>query len=60
MDKTYSELLRDPRWQKRKTEIMQRDNFTCQKCGCKTKTLNVHHLHYLPNRNPWNIQMMTW
>ena len=26
----YSKLLQDPRWQKKRLEIMQRDNFTCQ------------------------------
>jgi 5-methylcytosine-specific restriction endonuclease McrA len=28
----YSEKLRDPRWQKKRLEIFQRDNFICQNC----------------------------
>lgn len=42
----YSEQLKNPLWQKKRLEIMQNDNFTCQICGDKESTLNVHHLHY--------------
>ena len=48
----YSELLKDPRWQKKRLEIMQRDNFTCQFCFSATKTLHVHHLAY-EGSHPW-------
>lgn len=51
--KTYAEKLLDPRWQKRKTEIQIRDNFTCQKCGNTEKTLYVHHRYYIYKREPW-------
>ena len=50
---TYSEILKDPRWQKKRLEIMQRDNFTCQHCGCSDKSLQVHHLWYSQNNKPW-------
>lgn len=50
---TYAQKLRDPRWQKKRLEIMERDEFTCQICGCKDKTLNVHHRHYSRGREPW-------
>lgn len=46
-------MLKDPRWQKRKTEILTRDNFTCQLCGSTEKTLHVHHKYYLENHKPW-------
>lgn len=36
----------DPRWQKKRLEIMSRDNFTCVACGSKDKTLHVHHEIY--------------
>ena len=51
--KEYIELLKDPRWQKKRLEIMQRDNFTCQHCGSTEKTLNVHHLLYSKGSKPW-------
>lgn len=50
---SYAEMLKDPRWQKRKTEILNRDNFTCQLCGNTEKTLHVHHKYYLENHKPW-------
>jgi hypothetical protein len=50
---TYREALKDPRWQKRRLEIMDRDNFTCLACGSKTETLNVHHIKY--GSTPWEI-----
>src|SRR4051812_4429925 len=45
---------RDPRWQKKRLEIMQRDEFSCRKCGNDQATLNVHHTFYSPGRDPWD------
>ena len=42
----YAELLKDPRWQKRRLEIMERDEWTCQKCRDTEATLTVHHKSY--------------
>ena len=50
----YSEILKNPLWQRKRLEIMQRDNFTCQICGHKDNTLHVHHIWYEPNRKPWD------
>ena len=50
----YSKLLLDPNWQKKRLEIMQRDNFKCCLCGDDKTTLNVHHIKYGYNTNPWN------
>lgn len=52
--KNYSEKLRDPRWQKKRLEIMQRDNFSCQSCGDDQSTLNVHHFEY--HGEPWEVE----
>lgn len=51
---TYSEKLRDPRWQKKRLKIMERDEFKCRLCGSGDKTLNVHHAYYRPKANPWD------
>ena len=51
---TYSEKLRDPRWQKLRLEIMGRDEFRCRLCRSKEKTLNVHHSYYSKGANPWD------
>ncbi len=49
----YSDLLKDPRRQKRRLEILERDKFTCQVCGSTTKTLHVHHIWYYSGMMPW-------
>lgn len=52
----YNEKLRDPRWQKRRLEIMERDNFTCRVCGRGINDgtpLNVHHKKYKKDKEIW-------
>lgn len=49
----YSEKLRNPKWQKKKNRILERDNYTCQHCGDTEKTLVVHHLEY--RGEPWDV-----
>lgn len=50
----YTELLKDPRWQKKRLEILERDKWTCQMCFDDTSTLTVHHRTYLDKTNPWD------
>lgn len=50
---TYKEKLLDPRWQKKRLEIFQRDDFMCRRCLSAHKTLHVHHKFYLNGKNPW-------
>lgn len=50
----YFKLLSSPKWQRRKTEIQIRDKFTCQYCGAKDETVNVHHRYYEYNKPPWD------
>lgn len=45
-NKTYSEKLKSPKWQKKRLEVLNRDNFTCQHCGDTETELHVHHLKY--------------
>jgi hypothetical protein len=47
----YSEKLQHPLWQQRRLTIMNRDQFTCQKCGDKETNLHVHHKKY--SGEPW-------
>ncbi len=49
----YSELLKDPRWQRKRLEILERDNWTCQWCKDKDSTLHVHHKKYQSGKKPW-------
>ena len=50
---TYSEKLKDPRWQKKRLRILERDNWTCRRCLSADKTLHVHHRYYIKGANPW-------
>ena len=52
----YKKQLLDPRWQRRRLEILQRDEFTCQKCLSKDKTLHVHHTDYIKGRMAWEYE----
>ncbi len=52
--KNYSEILQDPRWQKKRLEVLQSKGFKCEDCGDTTKTLHVHHRYYVSKRLPWN------
>jgi 5-methylcytosine-specific restriction endonuclease McrA len=54
--KTYSEKLKDPRWQRKRLEIMQRDGFACRVCDDTTSTLHVHHIRYIKGREPWEYK----
>ena len=52
--KTYAEQLKDPRWQKKRLKILERDYFMCTICLDDETTLHVHHLKY--NKiAPWDI-----
>lgn len=58
----YSEKLRDPRWQKKRLLILERDKWACQICGDDKSTLNVHHRWYEPGQEPWDatdLQLVT-
>jgi 5-methylcytosine-specific restriction endonuclease McrA len=52
---SYSEKLKDPRWQKKRLKILSRDRFKWQSCLKKDKSLHVHHINYLSNSEPWEI-----
>lgn len=53
----YSEKLKDPRWQKMRLEVFQRDEFSCVCCGNDKLTLHVHHTKY--KGDPWQA-LMEW
>lgn len=57
---TYVEKLKDPRWQKKRLEILNRDEWKCRVCGDKTSTLHVHHLDYKNGKEPWDYNNDTF
>ena len=50
---TYQEKLKDPRWQKKRLEILERDEWLCQNCMDDERTLHVHHTRYSAG-DPWD------
>jgi ribosomal protein L37AE/L43A len=48
-----NDLYKHPLWQRKRLEILQRDNWSCIACGDKTTTLHVHHLMY--DGAPWEV-----
>lgn len=54
---SYVDLLRDPRWQRKRLEVLERSNFTCDDCGSEERTLHVHHGHYFRGLKPWEYDL---
>lgn len=55
---TYADKLRDPRWQRKRLEVLNSSDFMCRDCGAKDKTLHVHHAYYEMGRDPWDYPDM--
>jgi nucleoside 2-deoxyribosyltransferase len=49
----YKEKLKNPKWQEKRLEIMNRDGFTCQLCRDKSTMQCVHHMKYTADE-PWD------
>jgi len=56
---SYWDKLKDPRWQKKRLEVFQRDEFACTWCGESDKTLHVHHAYYEWGKEPWDYDTAT-
>ena len=57
---TYSQKLRDARWQRVRLKVMERDQWRCQGARCRSPEnplLHVHHKQYLPGREPWEYPL---
>lgn len=52
--KEFAAKFKDPRWQRVRLQVMERDQFMCRKCGDKDSTLNVHHCFYEWGNDPWD------
>lgn len=50
----YLEKLKDPRWQRKRLRILERDGWRCKACYDDKNTLHVHHLFYFKG-DPWDI-----
>jgi len=50
---SYAEKLRDPRWQKKRLDVLESAGWECLECGATARELHVHHYWYEPKRLPW-------
>ena len=50
---TYAEKLKDPRWQRIRLLVFQRDGFKCRICGNSAMELHAHHTIYDRELEPW-------
>jgi hypothetical protein len=50
----YKEKWKDPRWQKKRLKIMERDSWRCQVCHFDSEQLAVHHIKYKWGKDPWD------
>ncbi len=53
----YREKLKDPRWQKLRLQVFERDCWMCQICYDEETTLAVHHRYYNRNMEPWDYPL---
>ena len=51
---TYVELLKDPRWQKKRLEVLNSNGWACEECSDSQSELHVHHGVYIPDNPPWD------
>ncbi len=51
----YKDDLENINWQRRRLEIFERDNWTCQNKSCDrvNDKMDVHHYLYLGDLKPW-------
>lgn len=49
----YKKLLKHPKWNVKRKEILKRDKLVCRRCGRKNCMLHVHHKYYIEGKLPW-------
>ena len=56
MSVSYRQKLLDPRWQRKRLEVLQLADFRCESCCSDENTLHVHHKFYVKGREPWEYE----
>ena len=49
----YAQKLKDPKWQKRRLEMLEIANWQCNVCHDEEEELHIHHIEYFQGRDPW-------
>jgi hypothetical protein len=55
-ENNFSTQYKNPNWQKKRLEILKRDEFNCVNCGEDNNTLHVHHYYYNKNTKIWDYE----
>ncbi len=53
----YRQLLKDPRWQRRRLEKFLSAGWVCERCGAADRTLHIHHKRYRRGAKPWEYEV---
>jgi hypothetical protein len=51
--RSYSDKLKDPKWQQKRLRVFEKAGFRCGRCHVETKMLHVHHAYYEKGVKPW-------
>lgn len=54
MSLTYKEKLQSVFWQKKRLAVLNEARWLCRECQTPDLQLQVHHVFYLPGRDPWD------
>jgi hypothetical protein len=54
---SYSRKLRDPKWLAKRQEVLKRDGNRCVNDPNHRMPIEVHHLSYIQNREPWEYPL---
>jgi len=49
----YINILKHPKWQRKRLEILSCADWMCEKCKNTEICLHVHHKKYISGRKPW-------
>jgi len=55
----YQEMLKHPKWQKKRLEILEYHGFACENCHNPDKQLHVHHGYYDNSLKLWEYDNET-
>ncbi len=55
----FKDQYKHPKWQKKRLEILELNNYTCKACGDTEEQLHVHHGYYQRGKMLWEYENMS-